>query len=105
MQVWDNVHCQGIGCLLWRPSGSTSFAWQARDNVCAAKEWDICTGATQAPPLLRGRREPLYIAKGSDVRRGVPRVPHLLRGRHGAMCIAGGVCVAGVGHCAQCLSF
>ena len=62
---------------------------------------DICTGAIQAPLLLRGRREALYIAKGSDVHRGVPRLMHLLRGRHGAMCIAGGVCVAGLGHCAQ----
>jgi hypothetical protein len=51
MQVWENVHCQGIGCMLWRPSGSTSFAWQARDNVCAAKAWDRCTGAPPAPPL------------------------------------------------------
>ena len=29
----ENVHCQGVGCTPWRPSGSASFAWQAWDNV------------------------------------------------------------------------
>ena len=28
-QARDNVHCQGVGCTPWRPSGSASFAWQA----------------------------------------------------------------------------
>ena len=28
-----NAHCQGVGCTPWRPLGSASFAWQARDNA------------------------------------------------------------------------
>ena len=36
-QAWDNVHCQGVGCtppgFRWRPWVSASFAWQAWDNV------------------------------------------------------------------------
>ena len=48
-QAWGNVHCQGVGCTPWRPSG---VPW--------------------SPPLLRGRRGTMSIAKGSDVRPGVP---------------------------------
>ena len=46
-QLWDNVHCQGIGCTPWRPLGLrlfcmagvgqcallVAFAWQACDTV------------------------------------------------------------------------
>ena len=48
-QAWDNVHCQGVGCTPWRPSGVPG-----------------------SPPLLRGRRGTMCIAKGLDVRPGVP---------------------------------
>ena len=48
-QAWDNLHCQGVGCTPWRPSG---VPW--------------------APPLLRGRRGTISTAKGSDARPGVP---------------------------------
>ena len=48
-QACDNLHCHGVGCTPWRPSG---VPW--------------------APPLLRGRRGTISIATGSDVRPGVP---------------------------------
>ena len=48
-QVWDNVHCQGVGCT---PRGSA--------------------GVPGSPPLLRGRRGTMCTVKGSDVRPGVP---------------------------------
>ena len=48
-QAWDNVHCQGIGCM---PRGSA--------------------GVPGSPPLLRGRRGTMCTVKGSDVRPGVP---------------------------------
>ena len=48
-QAWDNVHCQGVGCTPWRPSG---VPW--------------------SPPRLRGRRGTMCTAKGPDVRPGVP---------------------------------
>ena len=28
-----SVHCQGVGCMPWRPLGLASFAWQAWGNV------------------------------------------------------------------------
>ena len=61
-QAWDNVHCQGVGCTPWRPSG---VPW--------------------SPPLLRGRRGTMCTAKGSDVRSGVPPVSLGLR----RFCVAG----------------
>ena len=48
-QAWGNLHCQGVGCTPWRPSG---VPW--------------------APPLLRGRLGTMCTARWSDVRRGVP---------------------------------
>ena len=61
-QAWHNVHCQGVGCTPWRPSG---VPW--------------------SPPLLRGRRGTTCTAKGSDVRPGVPPVSLGLR----RFCVAG----------------
>ena len=61
-QAWDNVHCQGVGCTPWRPSG---VPW--------------------APLLLRHRRGTMCTAKGSDVRPGVPLVSLGLR----CFCVAG----------------
>ena len=106
-QAWDNLHCQGVGCTPWRPSGVPG-----------------------SPPLLRGRRGTMCTAKGLDVRAGVPLASlglrlfcvagvgqcALPRGRMYALaslwrpwvclfCVAGvGQCallVAGVGHCAH----
>ena len=90
-----------VGCTPWRPSGSASFAWQARATMCTAKR-----------PLLRGRRETMCTAKGVGCtpwrpsgsasfawqawdnvhcqRVGVPRASPLLRGRRGTMCAAKG---------------
>ena len=56
------VHCQGVGCTPWHPSG---VLW--------------------SPPLLRGRRGTWCIPKGSDVRPGVPPVSLGLR----RFCVAG----------------
>ena len=56
------VHCQGVGCTPWHPSG---VLW--------------------SPPLLRGRRGAWCIPKGSDVRPGVPPVSLGLR----RFCVAG----------------
>ena len=61
-QARDNLHCQGVGCTPWRPSG---VPW--------------------APPLLRGRRGAISTAKGSDVRPGVPLAFLGLR----CFCVAG----------------
>ena len=91
-QAWDNVHCQGVGCTPWRPSG---VPW--------------------APLLLHGRRGTMC-----TVRPGVPLVSlglrcfcvesvgqcALPRGRALASlwCMSLGLrrfCVAGVGQCAQ----
>ena len=52
-QAWHLVHCQGVGCTPWRPSG---VPWSP--PLC---RW-----------LLRGRRGTWCTAKGSDVRPGVP---------------------------------
>ena len=99
-QAWDNVHCQGVGCMPWRPLVSASFAWQAWDNVhcqgvgctpwrplglrlfcvagvaqCALPRGRMYALASLgSPPLLRGRRGTMCTAKGSDVRPGVPWV-------------------------------
>ena len=61
-QAWDNVHCQGVGCTPWRPSG---VPW--------------------SPPLLRGRGGTTCTAKGSDARPGVPPVSLGFR----RFCVAG----------------
>ena len=61
-QAWDNVHCQGVGCTPWRPSG---VPW--------------------APLVLRGRRGTMCTAKGSNVRPSVPSVSLGL----GCFCVAG----------------
>ena len=61
-QAWDNVHCQGVGCM---PRGSA--------------------GVPGSPPLLRGRRGTMCIVKGSDVRPGVPLASLGLR----LFCVAG----------------
>ena len=127
-QEWDNVHCQGVGCTPCS-SGSASFAWQAwqcalpRGRMYALASLGLrlfCVagmGQCALPRgrmygvaslglrlflrLLRGRRGTMCTAKGSDVRPGVPRAPSFFRSRCGAMCIACGICVAGLGHCAQ----
>ena len=61
-QAWDNVHCQGVGCMPWGSSGVPG-----------------------SPPLLRGRRGAMYTAKGSDVRPGIRLASLGLR----LFCVAG----------------
>ena len=61
-QACDNLHCQGVGCPSWRPSG---VPW--------------------SPPLLRGRRGTMCTPRGSDVRPGVPLASLGLR----RFCVAG----------------
>ena len=61
-QACDNVHCQGVGCMPWRPSGVPP--------VCLRYP----SGVRPSPPLLRGRCRTTYSAKGSGVRPGVPPV-------------------------------
>ena len=41
-QAWDNVHCQGVGCTPWRPSGVPGSLLRARrGTMCAAKGLDV----------------------------------------------------------------
>ena len=61
-QAWDNVHCQGVGCM---PRGSA--------------------GVPGSPPLLRGSRGTMCTVKGSDVCPGVPLASLGLR----LFCVAG----------------
>ena len=105
-QAWGNVHCQGVGCTPWRPSGVPLVSLGLRRFCVAgvgqcpllrgrmyalASLWRP-SGVPWSPPLLRGRRGAMSIAKGSDVRPGVPLAslwcptgvpwsPPLLRGR------------------------
>ena len=51
-QAWDNVHCQGVGCTPWRPSGVLASLWRP-------------SGVPWARLLLRGRRGTMCTAKGS----------------------------------------
>ena len=87
-QAWDNVHCQGVGCTPWRASPGS-------------------------PSLLCGRRGTMCTATGSDVRPGVPWVSASFAWQawdnvhcHGVGCTPWRLlglrlfCVAGVGQCA-----
>ena len=116
-QAWDNVHCQGVGCMPWRPLGLRLFCVAGVGQCALPRGRMYALASLGSPPLLRGRRGTMCIAKGSDVRLGVPWVsasfawqawdnvqlprgrmyalaslgsPPLLRGRRGAMCIAKG---------------
>jgi len=55
----------------WRPWISASFAWQAWDNVHCQGVGCIAS-VPGSRPLLRGRRGTMCIATGSGVRPGVP---------------------------------
>ena len=94
-QAWHNVHCQGVGCTLWRPLGLRLFcvAGVAQCALPRGRMYALAAlgspplsvaGVAQcalprvrmyalaspgSPPLLRG----MCTAKGSDVRPGVPR--------------------------------
>ena len=85
-QAWDNVHCQGVGCTPWRPSGVPPVSLGLR-RFCVAGVGQCApprgrmyalaslrrpSGVPWSPPLLRGRRGTMCTAKGSDVRPGVP---------------------------------
>ena len=108
-QAWDNVHCQGLGCTLWRrgrsgrmctvkgsdvrpgvPWVSASLAWQAWDNV-------HCQGLGCTPWRPLGLRRFCVAGVGQCA---LPRgwmyalaslgSPPLLRGRRNTMCTAKG---------------
>ena len=117
-QACDNVHCQGVGCTPWRPSGvplaslwcplgSAAFAWQAWDNVhcqgVGCTPWRpsgvplACLWRPCGVPLVSLGLRCFCVARGrmyalASLWRpsGVPWAPLLLRGRRGTMCTAKG---------------
>ena len=111
-QAWRNVHCQGVGCTPWRPSGVPLVPFGLRRwcplsfrRFCVAGVAQralvmcIAKGSDGVPlaSLWCGRRGTTCIGKGSDVCPGVPLASHwchlvsaLLRGRRGTTCIAKG---------------
>ena len=115
-QAWDNLHCQGVGCMPWRPSGvpwAPSLLRGRRGTISLPRGRMYAlasSGVPWAPSLLRGRRGTISTAKGSDARPGVPLA---FRGRRGTISTAKGsdvcpgaplaflglrrFCVAGVG--------
>ena len=111
-QAWHNVHCQGVGCTPWRPSGLRLFCVAGVAQCALPRGRMYALASPGSPPLLCGRRGTMCTAKGSDVRPGVPWVsaafawqawhnvhvrpgvpwvsPPLSRGRRGTMCTAKG---------------
>ena len=71
-QAWDNVHCQGVRCTLWRPLGLRRFCVAGVHQRALPRGQMYALASLGAPPLLRGRRGTRCTAKGSDVRPGVP---------------------------------
>ena len=86
-QAWDNVHCQGVGCTPWPPSGVPPVSLGLRRRFCVAGVGQCAlpgrrmyalaslwrpSGVPWSPPLLRDRRGAMYTPRGSDVRPGVP---------------------------------
>ena len=71
-QAWDNVHCQGVRCTLWRPLGLRRFCVAGVGQCALPRGQMYALASLGAPPLLRGRRTSTCTAKGSDVRPGVP---------------------------------
>ena len=68
-QAWGNVHCQGVGCTPWRPSGVPLVSL----GLCR-----FCVAGVGQCPLLRGR---MYALASLWRPSGVPWSPPLLRGR------------------------
>ena len=73
-QVWDNVHCQGVGCTPWRPLGLRLVCVAGVGQCALPRGLMYALASLGSPPLLRGRRGTRCTAKGSDVRPGVPWV-------------------------------
>ena len=104
-QVWDLVHCQGVGCTPWRPSGvpwspplcrwllpaeTKGHRRDARAYIRPLADHQLSpTPATQKPPAERRRCGTWCTANGSDVRPGVPPVSLGLRRSAGGFCVAG----------------
>ena len=55
-QAWDNVHCQGVGCTPWRPSGLRLFCVAGVGQCALPRGRMYALASLGAPPLLRGRR-------------------------------------------------
>ena len=73
-QAWDNVHCQGVGCTPWRPSGVPPVSLGLRR---------FCVAGVGQCALPRGR---MYALASLRCPSGVPWSPPLLRGRRGTTC-------------------
>ena len=110
-QAWDNVHCQGVGCAPWRPSGVPPVSLGLRRFcVTGVGQCTLPGGRMYAlaslwrpsgvPPVSLGLRRFCVAGVGqckvpggrmyalASLRRpsGVPWSPPLLRGRRGTMC-------------------
>ena len=55
-QAWDNVHCQGVGCTPWRPSGLRLFCVAGVGQCALPRGRMYVLACLGAPPLLRGTR-------------------------------------------------
>ena len=112
-QAWHNVHCQGLGCMPWRPLGLRLFCVAGVGQCALPRGWMYALASLGSPPLLRGRRGTMCTVKGSDVRPGVPWVSAAFAWQawHNVHCQGLGCtpwrplglrlfCVAGVGQCA-----
>ena len=112
-QAWDNVHCQGVGCMPWRPLGLRLFCVADLGQCALPRGQMYALASLGSPPLLRGRRGTMCIAKGSDARPGVPWVSASFAWQAWDNVHCQGVgctpwrplglrlfCVAGVGQCA-----
>ena len=55
-QAWDNVHCQGVGCMPWRPWDLRLFCVAAVGQCALPRGRMYALASLGAPPLLRGRR-------------------------------------------------
>ena len=94
------MHCQGVGCTPWRPSGvpwSPPFCrWLLcgrRGAWCTARGSDFCVAGAALGALPRGRMYALASLHWSP-----PLCRWLLRGRRGTWCTAKGSAVRpGVG--------
>ena len=76
-QARDLVHCKGVRCTPWRPSGVPSsppphISLTHTSHTITHTHSDVRPGVPWSPPLcrwlLRGRRGTWCTAKGSDVR-------------------------------------
>jgi len=55
-QVWDHLHCQGVGCTSWRPLGFRLFYVRGVAQYALPRGRIYVLASLGFPPLLRGRR-------------------------------------------------